>query len=323
MGAEGCGIGAGAGELVAPGVVGVADYQGSAAVQNTGHIALYIGNIVVGRIAVSHRHGHAAGIIGKIQGAAANLHLAELRTVIHIVAGGSAVCFLGSQAVGIVGIAPSGGAVGHRCQLAAMLPGVSPSAVGQGIAYGVIGNGMTVVGSQQIAPTLSIAVGIRNGVCWRSQSTGSIGILLAFLNVTGLIVSPGISIVSCLVVLPDQLVRTVVDIAGSVRAIVDSQDITVLIVGIAKGLGQSGRCYIMGSDLGRGCGTGRIVKGEGIRLDRGGMCFVWWESRCCDSHRGAYLRPKEGNQRAHLIKVRQTYKLFIFIILSRYISGTI
>ena len=150
-----------------------------------------------------------------------------------------------------------------------MLPGVSPGAGRQGITYGVIGNGLTVVSGQQIAPALGIAVGIRNGVRGRSQSAGSIGILLAFQDITGLIVSPGMGKVSCLVILPDQLVCTVIDIAGGIRTIGDSQDITVLIIGIAECLGQSGRCYIMGSNLGRGSGAGRIVKGEGVRLDCG------------------------------------------------------
>ena len=40
-----------------------------------------------------------------------------------------------------------------------MLPGVSPCAVGQGIANAIVGNGITVIAGEQIAPVL-IAVGV-------------------------------------------------------------------------------------------------------------------------------------------------------------------
>ena len=43
--------------------------------------------------------------------------------------------------------------------LTAMLPGVGPRAVGQGIAYGVVGNGLPIERRQQVRP-ISVAVGI-------------------------------------------------------------------------------------------------------------------------------------------------------------------
>ena len=43
--------------------------------------------------------------------------------------------------------------------LTAMLPGVGPRAVGQGIAYGVVGDGLPVERRQQVRP-VGVAVGV-------------------------------------------------------------------------------------------------------------------------------------------------------------------
>ena len=48
--------------------------------------------------------------------------------------------------------------------LTAMLPGVGPRAVGQGIAYGVVGNGLTIERRQQVRP-IGVAVGIGSACC--------------------------------------------------------------------------------------------------------------------------------------------------------------
>ena len=47
-------------------------------------------------------------------------------------------------AVGIVAVGDAAAALAHGRQLAAVLPGVGPRAVGQGIAYGVVGDGFPV-----------------------------------------------------------------------------------------------------------------------------------------------------------------------------------
>ena len=52
-----------------------------------------------------------------------------------------------------------------------------------------------------------------------------------------------------LVIFPNQLVGTVVDIACGIRAVTDTQDIAVIVVGIAVGFGLSdpqGRCPPLG-----------------------------------------------------------------------------
>jgi len=48
--------------------------------------------------------------------------------------------------------------------LTAMLPGVGPRAVGQGIAYGVVGNGLPIERRQQVRP-IGIAVGVGAACC--------------------------------------------------------------------------------------------------------------------------------------------------------------
>ena len=45
-----------------------------------------------------------------------------------------------------------------------MLPGIRPCAVGQGIAYGVVGDGLLIERRQQVRP-VSVAVGIGAACC--------------------------------------------------------------------------------------------------------------------------------------------------------------
>ena len=52
----------------------------------------------------------------------------------------------------------------HGRQLTAMLPGVGPHAVGQGIAYGVVGNGLPIERRQQVRP-IGVAVGVGAACC--------------------------------------------------------------------------------------------------------------------------------------------------------------
>ena len=52
----------------------------------------------------------------------------------------------------------------HGRQLAAVLPAVGPCAVGQGIAYGVVGDGLPIERRQQVRP-IGIAVGVGAACC--------------------------------------------------------------------------------------------------------------------------------------------------------------
>ena len=59
-------------------------------------------------------------------------------------------------AIGIVAIGDAAAALAHGRQLAAVLPGVGPCAVGQGVAYGVVGDGLPIERRQQVRP-ISVA----------------------------------------------------------------------------------------------------------------------------------------------------------------------
>jgi len=67
-------------------------------------------------------------------------------------------------AVGIVAVGDAAAGFAHGRQLAAMLPGIGPCAVGQGIAYGVVGDGLPIERRQQVRP-IGIAVGIGAACC--------------------------------------------------------------------------------------------------------------------------------------------------------------
>ena len=67
-------------------------------------------------------------------------------------------------AIGIVAVGDAAAALAHRRQLAAVLPGVGPCAVGQGIAYGIVGDGFPVIRRQQVRP-IGVAVGIGAACC--------------------------------------------------------------------------------------------------------------------------------------------------------------
>ena len=65
-------------------------------------------------------------------------------------------------AIGIVAVGDAAAGCAHRRQLAAMLPGIGPCAVGQGIAYGVVGDGLPIERRQQVRP-IGAVVGVVGG----------------------------------------------------------------------------------------------------------------------------------------------------------------
>jgi len=52
----------------------------------------------------------------------------------------------------------------HGRQLAAMLPGIRPRSVVQGVAYGIVGDGFPVIRRQQVPP-IGVAVGVGAACC--------------------------------------------------------------------------------------------------------------------------------------------------------------
>ena len=83
-------------------------------------------------------------------------HLRQLIAQVGIIVR-CAVDRLGNAlAVGIVAVGDAAAALAHGRQLAAMLPAVGPCAVGQEIAYGVVGDGLPIERRQQVRP-ISVA----------------------------------------------------------------------------------------------------------------------------------------------------------------------
>ena len=95
---------------------------------------------------------------------AAPCHLRQLVAQVRVVVR-CAVDRLGNAlAIGIVAIGDAAAALAHGRQLAAVLPGIGPCAVGQGIAYGVVGNGLPIERRQQVRP-IGVAVGVGAACC--------------------------------------------------------------------------------------------------------------------------------------------------------------
>ncbi len=110
---------------------------------------------------MEHGHGHAVGVVYKLEGIIAHGHLPELAAVIHIAVGVTSVTAAGPHSVGVVGVGPGGPGLAHGGQLPAVLPGVGPGAIRQGVANSIVGNGVAVIGGKQVPPVaVPIAVGM-------------------------------------------------------------------------------------------------------------------------------------------------------------------
>ena len=116
------------------------------------------------------RTGNAIGVVGEVQGVAAYGHLAELAAVVDIAIGNRAVGTADSHTVLVIGVGPGGAVLGNGCQLPAMLPGVLPHAIRQGVTHGIVGNGSAVIGGEQVIPfPIPIGVGVLFSVILASQ----------------------------------------------------------------------------------------------------------------------------------------------------------
>ena len=79
-------------------------------------------------------------------------HLRQLIAQVREVVRCTVDCLGSALAVGIVAVGDAAAGCAHRRQLTAMLPGIGPCAVGQGVAYGVVGNGLPIERRQQVRP---------------------------------------------------------------------------------------------------------------------------------------------------------------------------
>jgi len=96
-------------------------------------------------------------------------------------------------------------------------------------------------------------------LCKFEEGTGGVGILCPGLDITGVVVSPGVGKVASLVILPNKLVLLVVDIAGGVSAVADGENIAVAVVGVGISSCSRGGDGGIGGDLGGGIAVYRGV----------------------------------------------------------------
>ena len=115
-----------------------------------------------------------------------------------------------------------------------MFPGVRPCAVVHRVAHIVILDGFAIVGCQQIAP-VTVAVGISNRICGRAECAGRVGVLFAAEDIAGIIISPDTGEATRLIILPEQLIGGIIDIAGGIGTVADGCNVTVIVVSIAVG----------------------------------------------------------------------------------------
>ena len=263
VGAQGGCQGAGDGEGFAPGVIGVGNHRASRSVQDGRHIPLQVGGVVVGGAVVGHGHGNAIGVVGEVQGVAAYGHLAELAAVVDIAIGNRAVGTADSHTVLVIGIGPGGAVLGDGCQLPAMLPGVLPHAIRQGVTHGIVGNGSAVIGGKQVTP-FRIPIGIGDGLGGGSQASGGVGVLLPVQDIAGAVILPGAGGSGFLVILPYQLVGGIIDIGGGMGTVADRGDVAVIIVAVGVGDLIARSRGLEGGYLGGGFGGALGAEGKGV-----------------------------------------------------------
>ena len=79
---------------------------------------------------------------------------------------------------------------GHLLELAPRLPGIGPAVVAQGIANGVVGNGLSVKGGQLVLP-VGIAVGVGRDLASGEAVGGGVGIASLAEDIAPLVVGVG------------------------------------------------------------------------------------------------------------------------------------
>ena len=148
---------------IAPCVVDISHNRVPVAVHNLNHIALGILQIEILDAVIRHRRGTQA-VVGEVHPVAApgqvRQGVAQIGVIIR-----RAVDRLGNAfSVGIVAVGDATAALAHGRQLAAVLPGIRPRSVVQGVAYGVVGDGFPVERRQQVRP-IGVAVGVGAACC--------------------------------------------------------------------------------------------------------------------------------------------------------------
>ena len=249
--------------MITPGIIAVGDNSTAHAIQDRDHIALDVGDIIVGSAVVGHRHRHTVGTVGKVQSIIANSHLAQGAAVVDILVGNVLVVApLSAHTVDIVLEEPFLFIVGHKEQFSAVSPQVVPSAVAAEIADVIKLYLLPIVAGEQVSPGVVI-ITVGYGVGGGSQCAGGVGIFLAVEDIAGRVVFPSVGEAACLVILPKELVGGVIHITGGMDAVRDGEDIAVTVVGIAVGYIVTCRLQTVGGNLPGGCPLLGFAFGDG------------------------------------------------------------
>ena len=161
--AEGGGHGAVGGQGRTPGVIGVGHHLGAAGVHKTGNVALGVLQIEILDTVIRHGRGTQA-VVGEVHPIAAPGQVRQGVAQVGVIVR-RAIDRLGNAlAVGIVTVGDAATGCAHGRQLTAVLPGVGPCAAGQGIAYGIVGDGFPVICCLQVRP-IGVAVGVGAACC--------------------------------------------------------------------------------------------------------------------------------------------------------------
>ena len=168
--------------------------------------------------------------------------------------------FRDALAVGIVAVGDCLAGLAHPCELAAVLPCVSPRAVAEKIADLVRRQALPADARKQVTPR-GVAVAIGNGTHRRAEISGRIGILRLALDVAAVIVGIRPRLSRRLIVLAHELVEAVVGIGRRALAVGDGRDVPARVVGV----GIRRRAGFPRPDLPRGRrGRGIVVADRGL-----------------------------------------------------------
>ena len=172
----------GGGERLTPRIVSIFYHFGAGAVNQTDNIALEVMNVNILRPVELHNSGAVLGVIPEVEGVAALGHVHDVLAMQNVVGNHAVDRFPYPQTLCIVDEGSCGSALAHLLELAAILPGVGPGAVGQGIANIVVGNRRAIEGGELVLP-VAIAVGIGDRLEGGADSAGGVGVPLLTQNI--------------------------------------------------------------------------------------------------------------------------------------------
>ena len=217
--------------MIAPAVICIFYYGIPAPVNQLDNVPLPVAQVVVICPVVIDRLDQASGVIGEQQVRCPCCQAHQHRVVVEVVGRRSACDLRGPKAVHIVGVC---GRAGDARQLLPV-PGQGLSPVAGGIPHGVVGDGLAVIAGQLVLPCAG-RIDVRDRLRGRARVRGrGVGVDLLLGNVPPGIVGVCHRLVGEPVVLPDQLVCTVVLVGYGSASPGDRGYVPVVVVGVGVG----------------------------------------------------------------------------------------